>query len=60
MQDLPHCFTLRGEDGNLPLHYACQYSKDHAMLATLLYYEKAVVNTRRDDGLAPLHLVAGR
>ena len=59
-QDLPHCFTLRGEDGSLPLHYACLHSKDHALLATLLYYEKSVVNARRGDGLTPLHIVASR
>ena len=60
-KDLPSCFTKRtANSGSLPIHIACQFTEDPALLATLLYFDKSVVNAVRPDGLSPLHLVAGR
>ena len=50
----------RAMDGSLPIHLACQFSSDPTSLATLLYYDKSVVNAERADGFTPLHLVASR
>ena len=47
-------------DGSLPLHVACQFSSDPTTLATLLYYNRSVVNCERNDGFTPLHLIASR
>ena len=47
-------------DGSLPIHLACQYSSDPTLLASLLYYDKSVINALRADGFTPLHLVAAR
>ena len=46
-------------DGDLPLHYACQFSSDPSLLAFLLHYdpERRSVSARRADGFTPLHLV---
>ena len=35
-------------------------SSDPTLLASLLYYDKSVVNAERTDGFTPLHLVAAR
>ena len=47
-------------DGSLPLHVACQFSSDPTTLATLLYYNRSVVNYERNDGFTALHLIASR
>lgn len=60
-QDLPNCFsTPSSNGGSLPLHYACQYSKDPTLLTALFHFNKDLANVRRDDGCTPLHLVACR
>eukprot|EP00095_Tigriopus_kingsejongensis_P003854 maker-scaffold20_size707684-snap-gene-4.17 protein:Tk03854 transcript:maker-scaffold20_size707684-snap-gene-4.17-mRNA-1 annotation:"nf-kappa-b inhibitor zeta" len=59
-QDLDNCFTIRTPDGSLPIHYACQFSKDPSLLTALLHFNQNVVNERRGDGFTPLHLVASR
>ena len=56
----PTCLTARTYNGSAPIHLACQYSTDPQMIATLLYYNREVVNATRADGLTPLHLVAAR
>ena len=52
--------TSQTADGSLPIHLACQYSTDPTMVATLLYYNRCVINARRNDGLTALHMVASR
>jgi len=59
-KDLPVCLRSPMADGSLPIHLACQFSSDPTLLATLLYYDKSVVNMEREDGFTPLHLVAAR
>ena len=59
-KDMPTCMKAGTDDGSLPIHLACQYSYDPTLLATLLYYDKSVINAERGDGFTPLHLVAAR
>jgi hypothetical protein len=59
-RDMPASLGSPMVDGSLPIHLACQYSSDPAYLATLLYYNKSMVNVERADGFTPLHLVASR
>lgn len=59
-KDMPTCMKVGTDDGSLPIHLACQYSYDPTLLATLLYYDKSVINAERGDGFTPLHLVAAR
>ena len=56
----PQCMKAKEVTGSTPLHMACQFSTDPTMIATLLYYDRQVVNDRRKDGLTPLHMVASR
>jgi len=60
VKDCPDSLKSPTEDGSLPIHLACQYSSDPTLLATLLYYDKSVINTERADTFSPLHLVAAR
>jgi len=57
---MPACLTAQTDDGSAPIHLACQFTNDPAMIATLLHYKQDVVNTTRGDGFTPLHLVAAR
>ena len=59
-KDMPTCLKAATDDGSLPIHLACQFSYDPTLLATLLYYDKSVINAERADGFTPLHLVAAR
>ena len=59
-RDMPSCLMARTDDGSAPIHLACQYTTDPTMIATLLYYNRDVVNLSRQDGFTPLHLVAAR
>ena len=61
-RELPGCVAAPTREGDLPLHYACQYSRDPTLLALLLHYdpERLTVSARRADGFTPLHLVASR
>ena len=36
------------------------FHRDPKILETLLYFNPSVVNSRRDDGMTPLHLIAAR
>ena len=56
----PTCLTARTYNGSAPIHLACQYSADPQMIATLLYYNREVVNATRADGCTPLHMIAAR
>jgi len=60
VKDCPAGLKSPTLDGSLPIHLACQYSSDPTLLASLLYYDKSVVNMQRADGFTPLHLVAAR
>ena len=59
-QDFPRCFAMASRDGSLPIHTACQRTKDTTLIATLLYYNRSVVNVPRGDGFTPLHLICAR
>lgn len=60
VKDCPNGLRSPTSDGSLPIHLACQFSSDPTLLASLLYYDKSVVNAVRGDGFTPLHLVAAR
>ena len=60
VKDCPMGLKSPTADGSLPIHLACQYSSDPTLLASLLYYDKSVINSQRTDGFTPLHLVAAR
>ncbi len=38
--DMHECLSTPTVDGSLPIHLACQYSSDPALLAALLYYNR--------------------
>lgn len=59
-QDMPGCFAMASREGSLPIHTACQFSRDPTLIAALLYYNRSVVNVPRADGFTPLHLVSAR
>jgi ankyrin repeat protein len=59
-RDNPESLTSVSKNGSVPLHLACQYSKDPSLIAALLCYGKSTVNLTRNDGFSPLHLVAAR
>ena len=60
VKDRPVGLKSPTADGSLPIHLACQFSSDPTLLASLLYYDKSVVNETRTDGFTPLHLIAAR
>lgn len=59
-RDFNACMTSTTDEDMLPIHYACQYSRDPALLALLLFYDCTVINAQRKDGFSPLHIVAAR